>query len=405
MVSKADAFGGGASKCAQDLTALLNSKGIASVHLCSWAGNGWTDKRLPLYGRFGRMGRGMHFASKKIGLPEVFPVELPIFFRRSRLQEFDLFHFHDLSSAISPLTLLALSKFRPVVWTIHDCSPFTGGCLYPMDCEKFRTKCSKCPQEGIWPIDNSIVFTSLLQSIKGMLHKSRNLFCTTPSNWMADMALSSKVINTRPHVIGNGVDVTEFKHLDKKSVRAELGLPESRPTILLSAGHLSDPRKGVRHSLAAIKAIRDLNPMVLLMGAPSPEIDQELGDCGIECHQFGYVSDTAHLNKCYAAADCFLFCSLADNQPLAVLESMASGTPVLGFETGGIPELVDNDRTGFLVPQLDQDALGKALRYGFENKKLHEWGKQARKIVEQTHSHESYVMNHIRFYENIIQGK
>lgn len=169
-VSKADSFGGGASRVAEELSQLLFSDGYSAEHWVSWTGKGYDHRRRPLYGSLERVIRKAHNATKAIlSMPELVPYELPIFYRNGRVEQFDLFHFHDISSAISPLTLLHLSRSKPVVWTMHDCSPVTGGCLYPMSCERYKLGCGSCPQLGTWPIDTRFDFTRALRSVKTRL--------------------------------------------------------------------------------------------------------------------------------------------------------------------------------------------------------------------------------------------
>jgi len=194
IISKADSFGGGASKVAEDLVELLNKEYYTAHHYCSWSEKGYQGVRQPLYGRYENEIRKLHLIFKKLGFPEIIPFELPIILRRLKEHRYDILHFHDLSSAISPLTLMYLSKIVPVVWTIHDCSPFTGGCLYPMGCEKFKSNCFVCPQVSTWPIDSKIDLIFFSRWIKKQLHKSRNLYLITPSHWMADVSYSSNLL-------------------------------------------------------------------------------------------------------------------------------------------------------------------------------------------------------------------
>ena len=196
------------------------------------------------------------------GLPEFIPLELPYLLKKGILN-YDIIHFHDICSAISPLTVYYLAKRKPVVWTFHDCSPFTGGCLYPMTCEKYKSKCFDCPHKQ-WPIDSRFVNTRILQKIKKRIYTSTNIITIAPSQWMADLAFSSSVLNRRPFVIENGVDTSLIKPLDKKKARNVLSIPEDRYVILISAVSFNDERKGAKYAAGSIKKINDLNPYVFL---------------------------------------------------------------------------------------------------------------------------------------------
>jgi glycosyltransferase involved in cell wall biosynthesis len=404
QISKADAFGGGASRVAEELCQVLRTNGYVAHHWASWSGKGYDYKtRYPLYGRFERQTRGAHYLVKKAGFPELLPFELLTLLRRGRVQNYDVVHFHDLSSAISPFTLSYLGKIKPVIWTLHDCSPFTGGCLYPMDCVRFKEGCGQCPQVGQWPIDSLIDGTATMYRIKKKLHASQRVITITPSRWMSEMAFSSGLFLEKPTVIPNGVDIDLYQAADKTYVRNTLGLPQNRRIILLSAGNILDERKGTRFALEALSQIEDLKPFLLAVGNVDESARKWLNQ--FDYHATGYIGEPEKLALVYAAADIFLFCSLADNQPLVILETMATGTPMIGFATGGIPEMIEQDKTGFLVPQRDVNALVAALRHAFDGQKHFNWGREARKKAISDFSFKRLLENHVRIYEQAITQK
>lgn len=403
MLSKADSAGGGASSVAETLQEVLSRDGHDVIHFAAWSSKGFGGGRQPLYGggRWWQKGvRAAHEVSRMAGLAEMVPFELPRLLKAG-VKDFDLLHFHDLSSAISPWTLYHLSRYVPVVWTIHDCSPFTGGCLYPMECERFRSHCGPCPSLGEWPLDSRFDFTHTMQRIKAKLHSSGRISCFTPSRWMADMAEASGKLPERPRVVPNAVDIALYKpSSDVAGLRRRLNLPEQRLILLASAGFLSDERKGIGYAVRAVRALADRNPFLLLVGSMAPG-EEALLD-GVEWHATGYVGDASVMADFYAAADLFLFCSLADNQPLAVLESMACGTPVIAFDTGGVPELVSHGEHGLVVPQKDEVQLVEAVTSVLDGGCLPEWRQRAREYVVRNHGLAVLLENHLRSYQAVI---
>jgi len=372
VVSKADHFGGGASRVASELTSLLNAAGHHADHWLSWAGGELTDQQRKLYGSCELPIRAANLVLRRVGFPELIPFELPALLFATHARNYDLLHFHDLSSAISPLSLLYLSRSRPVAWTIHDCSPFTGGCLYPMDCRRFQSRCRECPQLGVWPIDSWFDFTGFQQGLKRRVAGCGRVQYLTPSAWMQKMAVSSGLFHTSPEVLHNGVDLEVFCPRDKAAVRQQLGLPLDRQIVLLAAGSLADERKGARQAISALLSTRDLRPYILMVGSRSPQIRELLN--GFDLHETGYLGRSTDLAQHYAAADLFLFTSLADNQPLVVLETMATGTPIVGFATGGIPEMIVQNQNGYLATPGDIDSLSASLRQVLSNPAtIHEW--------------------------------
>ncbi|TWB11694.1 glycosyltransferase involved in cell wall biosynthesis [Rhizobium sp. ERR 1071] len=405
QVSKADAFGGGASRVAGELCELLLEEGYSSQHWVSWTGKGYDDHRRPLYGSLERYIRKAHNSTKALlSLPEAIPYELPIFYRNGRIDQFDLFHFHDLSSAISSLTLQTISQKRPVVWTMHDCSPVTGGCLYPMECERYKIGCGSCPQIGEWPIDTRFDFTYFLRGLKARLHATERVTMVTPSQWMADFAMSSGLLHEKPVVIPNGVDTDRFHPVDRTAIRLKHAIPDDRPIVLLTAGHIKDPRKGVQHALNAMRHFdEEVRPRLMLVGVIDDDARKMLE--GFAIFETGYISNPDKLAEIYAASDLLLFCSLAENMPLTILEAMACGVPFVGFGVGGIPEMIVQNETGIAVPALDIAALAEALNTALVPSILARWSLAARQRAETVYSHRKFITAHVQLYERLIEAR
>ena len=296
---------------------------------------------------------------RKVGINEFIPIELPFLASAVKKEKYDIIHFHDISSAVSPLTLKYLAARAPVIWTVHDCSPFTGGCLNPMGCIKYQSSCLSCPQKGEWPIDSLLDLVFANRWLKSILHKQNTICLVTPSKWMVKFALSGNMITKMPMLISNGIDTGIYRPVNTYDMRKKIGILDEQIVILIAAGSLSDKRKGIWYAVEAVKSISDLNPFIILAGKADDAIVNSLQ--GVSYHIAGYISDDAKLNEYYSASDIFLNCTLADNQPLVVLETMASGTPTVGFKTGGVSEMVIQNETGFLVEQKDVVGLEAAL--------------------------------------------
>ncbi len=148
IISKSDSTGGGASRVAEDLSAVMNERGHQAVHWCGRL----AEERAAARRAYGAGVRLAQEALRAVGLLELVPVELVRILARIRLGRYDVVHFHDLGDAFSPWTVRAVAALVPTVWTFHGCSPFTGGCLYPMDCARFVRGCGACPQLGEWPL-------------------------------------------------------------------------------------------------------------------------------------------------------------------------------------------------------------------------------------------------------------
>jgi glycosyltransferase involved in cell wall biosynthesis len=399
VISKADSSGGGASRVAE-LSVRLFAPHYDVQHFVLYS----RDTRPPRYQLRHFEGlswfeRECEKASNWIGIPDHISIDWLIFMLRTRLQV-DLIHCHDISSALSPLSMRLLSKVAPVVWTLHDCSPFTGGCLYPMECHGFETECGPCPQLGRWPLTTQTDRTGWMQRNKRALGHTRRVYPICPSRWMGEMAVKARVFANEPQLIPYYVDSKVFQPHHKEFVRRENDMPAYRFTVLLSSHSLTDTRKGFQLAAAALDSIRDLNPVVLLVGHAGVEVKSRLK--GLDVVTSGYIHDEALLSKWYASADVLLIPTLADNLPNVIMETMACGTPSVGFATGGVPDMVDHDRNGWLVPTGDIAGLAAGLRVAAtQRRRWNEWRDRAIADAREKYSPTRFLESHARLYQRL----
>ena len=255
VLSKSDASGGGASRVATELVDRLLASGYLADH---WTARQYAPTHHPLKRLYGdrslidvtiRIG---HAVLRRIGAPELWPVER---FNSSlmALRSYDIVHVHDISNALAVQTLMWLARFRPLVWTLHDCSPFTGGCLYPLDCLRFQDHCGHCPQKGTWPLRGWLDMTAAMHAHKRSFAASTRFTAIAPSQWMVNLAESSGFF-PRPSMISNGIDLDVFRPLDKYQARRQLDLPQNRVLIAICSNDLNEIRKGVRSALEIARA-------------------------------------------------------------------------------------------------------------------------------------------------------
>ena len=394
ILSKSDRNGGGASKVAQELQEQLT---LLHHQVSHFTKDAITPPRTPLYGNYAKK---VYNTLREVGFQELIPFELLNIYKKHKSEPFDIFHFHDLSTAISPLTLKKLAKNNLVIMSVHDCSIVTGGCIYPLECTQYLTACHNCPQRREWPFGKRVDLSSLFHKIKkSMLHNS-NIHFITPSKWMADFIYNTGYIKKYPIIISNGVNTKKFQLLNKEIIREELQLPNNRFIILLSSANLNSIFKGVKYAIEVVQKLKKIKPFILLVGTHKKEVSQLLPN--VDIYETGYISDDSTLNKYYAAADIFLNTTIADNQPLTLLEVMASGTPNIGFTTGGIPELISQGVNGLLVKRDETSLLAKLILQYYENDIFYTMGLNARKTVEKNHSLELFIQKHLEFYNKLL---
>jgi len=198
------------------------------------------------------------------------------------------------------------------------------------------------------------------QAIRGALRRGVNLHIVAPSRWLADCARASSLFRELPvSVIPYGLDANLFKPCDGRGVRDALGIAPNERMILFVAQGIQDKRKGFGLLLEALSEV-EMECAVKLVGIGHAQAAFR-SRCKLPVVFTGTIENDAIMTMLYSAADVFVIPSLQDNLPNTVLESMACGTPVIGFDAGGIQDMVRQGETGILVPAGDCHSLSSAI--------------------------------------------
>jgi glycosyltransferase involved in cell wall biosynthesis len=289
-----------------------------------------------------------------------------------------------------------------VVWTLHDMNTFTGGCHYDGGCGKFARECGSCPAL-VSRIDDD-----LSRHILGRKRAAfdavepARLHFVTPSRWLAECAGRSPLLKGFScTVIPNGLDTTVFQPRDPHHARERLGIPQGAKVILFLADGANDPRKGYEFLVRALQGAAFSGEVVLLtLGRGNPNEFR-----GFRHVQMDAVTDDQLLSFVYSAADVFVAPSLQDNLPNTVLESTACGTPVVAFNTGGIPEGVRHGKTGLLVGLRDVSGLLEALRGILANNTIRaEMSRNCRAVALAEFSTEIQARRYLALYREITSA-
>ncbi len=318
----------------------------------------------------------------------------------------DVINLHWISFFLSPVTLKRLFDLgRPVVWTLHDQRPFTGGCHYSAGCVGYCEKCAVCPQLADNPFDLPEVFLK----DKSELFKDANLTIVTPSRWMADCAMESRLFKGRRiEVIPNSLDTEFYRPIEKMAAKRDLGIANGTVVILFCAESGSERRKGLRELIGALEycqtkssfqsLIRNHKVKLFCLG----HIDHTLDSLGIPVVAPGYMNSDEEIRMAYRASDIFVQPSLEDNFPNAVLEAMGCGIPIVAFKVGGIPEMAADGITGIIVPSGDVRAMGEAiLSLVLDPEKRNIMGSEARKKMVRKFSLARQAGCYDELYQNL----
>lgn len=279
----------------------------------------------------------------------------------------------------------ALSEFnKPIVWTLHNMSAFTGGCCYSQECDRYTKSCGNCPILGH---NKSWDLSRWVWQRKAKAGPNLKLTVLTPSKWLADSAKSSSLLkNSNIRVIPNGLDTGTYKPCDRQTARNILNLPQDRQLILFSAlNSTSKKRKGFPLLLQALKQLSNYenshNWELIVFGTSQPKEKQ---DIDLKTRYLGTLSDDIFLAIIYAAADVFVAPSVQDNLPNAAMEALACGTPCVAFKIGGMPDLIEHKQNGYLAHPFATEDLAQGIAWVLESRQR--WqvlSSRAREKVEQ----------------------
>ena len=282
-------------------------------------------------------------------------------------------------------------KGIPCVWSFHDCMAFTGKCGYPYECKKYIDGCNHCQLLRDYPKTYGFDLTALMwQKKKDLFTGNSKKVIVSPSEWMTLMAKSSYFSKYDCVTIHNGIDTENtFVFRQLKKCRQDLGIPENAKVALGVAFGQENPRKGVKYIIQAAKDLPDVH--FILIGWKNTKKNDISGLKNVTVREF--ISDQEELAKYYACADVFLLPSLAENYATTAIEAQASGTPVVGFKVGGIPEQAN----GILG-----DTVDVGNQKAFENKILKWCNSRQHNEIERKQRSDIVRTNNsmIRMFEN-----
>lgn len=302
-----------------------------------------------------RITRNLHLQlAKWTGLNGCFSIVSTIaFLRKIDAIEPDVIHLHNLHNCYINIPILFgyLKKRKVrVIWTFHDCWPFTGGCacFTAAKCNKWKTGCFSCTQHHLYPESNVDLTRVMWKQKKKWFSGIQDLTIVTPSDWLCALVKESFLGCYPVNVINNGIDLDIFK--PRKSSFREKNHCTSQFVILGVALGWGN-RKGLDVFVKLAECL-DSHYQIVLVGTDN-EVDKLLPDNIISVHR---TRNQIELAEIYSAADLFVNPTREENYPTVNMEAIACGTPVLTFRTGGSPEIL-NESTGSVVECDDFEAL------------------------------------------------
>jgi glycosyltransferase involved in cell wall biosynthesis len=315
----------------------------------------------------------------------------------------DIVHLHWICRGFLDLQTIRRID-SPIVWTLHDLWPFTGGCHYPSDCERFRLECGCCPQlrsRRTWDLSH------WNWKHKNHCYRRLKISLIAPSRWISKCSASSSLMKqANVRVIPNGIDTEIYKPVSKKYARKILGLPGNAKLILFaSSGDISDRRKGLSFLEPSLELCKKLpisdTIQLVSFGGPQKNTSHLFG---FPIHWLGKLYDDISIALVYNACDLLLCTSKADNLPNTIMESLACGTPCVSFDVGGINDMIIHQANGYLARAFEINDLVMGIHWTLENpERWQKLSNSARIDTEKKFKLETVSQSHLNFYKQVIE--
>lgn len=256
----------------------------------------------------------------------------------------DIVHIHELHAYfvnLKPLLkYLAKNKIKTIL-TLHCEFAYTGKCGHSVECEQWKTECKNCPHLHDYP--SSLFFdhtNHMFKQKKELFNAIEDLTIITPSNWLAERVKHSFFAGREIKVIHNGINTEIFSPKTTDDLRLKHNIADNEKIVLALAPNLMSSNKGGKYVLQLADMMKEQNVRFIMIG-----VDEEFTPENANVVILPRIYDKELLAKYYSLADAFVICSERENFPTTCLEAQCCGTPICGFDVGGVKETVLNSNT------------------------------------------------------------
>lgn len=294
-----------------------------------------------------------------------------------------------------------LARFdQPVLWSLKDMWPFTGGCHYAGSCDHFTRNCGQCPVLGS-PRERDLTRRQFLR--KQALYRQVPFAYACLSRQALELAGTSPLLQGhRGHFLPIGVDLDRFKPVEQVVARRVLGLPETGFLVAFGALRLDDLRKGgdLVATMAERLAQRIDPTQVTFVTFGSGSAPAHFGP--FKVHPLGLLRDETSMTLALAAANVTLVPSREDAGPSITIESLACGTPVVGYPVGTNRDLVESGKNGYLAQPFSADALADGVIWALGSQHDDAPRRAARESVKPNHDIGRQVEHYVDLYQLLL---
>lgn len=397
---------GGAARAAYRIHHAMRVSGVDSTMLVNFAVAGDPTVQGPTckWGKLSAILRSelgwlLWKAMRKQGPISQSPAILPSnWAKKLNASDADLIHLHWITGEM--LSIADIGRIeKPIVWTLHDMWAFCGAEHYTDDFrwhEGYRQNNRPLHEFGfdlnrwIWKRKHR--------------HWRRPIHIVTPSRWLADCVRQSTLMRDWPvSVVPNCLNTERWKPFTRQLARELLGLPVDVPLLLFGAiKGTHDLRKGFDLLMKALHHLHGKIPNLELV-IFGQHIPLKPPDLCFPVHYTGHLHDDLSLRALYSAADALVIPSIQDNLPNTGVEAHACGTPVIAFATGGLSDIVDHHRTGYLAKAFDTEDLATGITWVLSNAERAHLGEQARTRAVANFSNQVVAEQYGAIYEQAIK--
>ncbi|MBO4801710.1 MAG: glycosyltransferase [Bacteroidaceae bacterium] len=323
--------------------------------------------------------------------------------RLPAFQQADIIHLHWVNQGFLSLHQIGkiLQSGKPVVWTMHDMWPCTAICHHARACEHYYICCHDCPQLAA-PSPHDLSW----QVFQKKLHTYAlgNLVFVGCSQWITEQARKSRLLQGhRVLSIPNTYDPRVFIPGDQTEARRHHLLPLQGRLLLFACQKVTNERKGFALLIEALNSPRlqawrgQLS--LVVVGQMAESVAAKIP---FPIHALGYLHGDAEMAALYRAVDVFVTPSLEENLPNTIMESMACGTPCVGFDIGGIPEMIDHEANGYVARYRDASDLASGISFTLDPERHALLSQAAARKAHTSWKQETVARQYHELYESLL---
>lgn len=410
-----NSISGGAGQAAYRLHASLLKEGIGSKFLVLGNGNNDDIYHIPVLGHISKMEKLYKYIngykkakiypySKYKNIYQLFSDHYSLYSitKHEAFKNADIINLHWSMGFINYPEVINNRHGKKLVWTLHDMNPFTGGCHYDAGCGRFETGCQTCPQLTGINVEPDLASKIWIQKRKlynSLDNERMSIIC--PSKWMSRMVAKSPLGQFKSRIIPNGIDCDLYKPFDKYIARERISVHKDTKIVLFVAGNTQNIRKGYGYLIEALRRIRHIKDLLLVTVGENTYA----GRVDVPNIQLGLVNDESLMSLIYSAADVLVLPTEQDNLPNTLIEAMACALPVIGFDVGGVGEIIDHAVSGKLVKFGDIDCLAKEIDLMLADTELAlRMGKNGRMRATKLFSQQKQAKDYLEhYYREIVR--